>query len=687
MKKTSILFALFTVFGGVLIAQSPDLAWANSIGGPGGDVGNSIAIDVSGNTFTTGGFADTTDFDPGPGTFNLISNGGTDIFVQKLNANGDLDWAVSMGGTALDVGRGISTDASGNVYITGEFVNTVDFDPSGATFDITETGGREIFILKLDANGNFVWAKSIEGTTWNFATTVYVDASDNVIVMGSFSGDADFDPGVAVFNMSVVGVFDPFILKLDAQGDFMWVNFIQATTNKGATAITTDPSGSIYIAGHFQSTVDFDPGTGIFNMTSAGSQDIFIQKVDANGVFVWAISTGGTGTEASRGITADAVGNLYLTGSYTDTVDFDPGAGVFDLTALGSVDVFVQKLDTGGNFIWAKSIGGTAPEDAAAIMTDVSGNVYVTGRFGGTADLDPGSGFFNVTANGGDDIFVLKLNSTGDFGWATAMGNVGPDQGRSIAVDASSNIYITGVYRDTVDFDPSGATFNLISNNGSDDVFVLKLSQCTPSSGTDIITACNAHTWIDGNIYTASNITAMYAMTGGAANGCDSIVTLNLTIDTVDVSVTVNDPSMTANELGATYRWLDCSNNFAVISGATAQNFIPMGNGDYAVEITLNGCTDTSACTTVTMVGIEPGIFFKRVSINPNPTQGLLTIDLGQLQDVTVNVFGINGQLIDHQEHISNGGHQIMLEGATGIYVIEIKTKGQAKKYRVIKEQ
>src|SRR5262249_36288313 len=159
-------------------------------------------------------------------------------------------------------------------------------------------------------------------------------------------------------------------------------------------------------------------------------------------------------------IAVDASGNVYTTGYFTGTADFDPDAGVFNLTAAGSFDIFVSKLSASGNFVWAKVMGGGSDDLGQSISVDASGNVCTTGYFTGTADFDPGAGVFNLTAAGYYDIFVSKLDASGNFAWAKAIGGTGGDEGYSIAIDSSGNVYTTGAFGGTVDFDPNAGVFN-----------------------------------------------------------------------------------------------------------------------------------------------------------------------------------------------------------------------------------
>ncbi|MCH8904439.1 MAG: SBBP repeat-containing protein, partial [Bacteroidetes bacterium] len=213
-----------------------------------------------------------------------------------------------------------------------------------------------------------------------------------------------------------------------------WVKSMGGTDNEAGLSITTDSSGNVYVTGYYKGTVDFDPGAATFNLTSNGGWDIFIQKLDASGNFIWAKSMGGTYFyDAGFSITTDAVGNIYVTGIYQDTVVFDPGAATFNLASRnGSWDVFILKMDSSGNFIWAKSMGGTGYDYGRSISIDDMGNVLITGHYQDTADFDPGVSTFNLTSNGFDDVFIQKLDAAGNFLWAKSMGGTFDDYGYSI---------------------------------------------------------------------------------------------------------------------------------------------------------------------------------------------------------------------------------------------------------------
>jgi len=480
MKKTITLLVTILVIMKVN-SQEVELDWAKQIGGTEYNLSYSITTDATGNIYTTGYFSGTTDFDPGIGTYNLTSFGSVDIFVSKIDASGNFMWAKQFGGSDGEFGLYLILDITGNIYLTGGFSGTVDFDSGVNTYNLTALGISDAFISKIDASGNFVWAKQFGRTGSNvMGSSLAVDASSNVYSTGYFSGTVDFDPEIGVYNLTSSGNDDIFISKLDSSGNFVWAKRIGGTDTDGGVDIKVDDSGSnIYYTGEFRGTVDFDPNGGVFNLTSSGSRDIYISKLDAAGNLVWAKKIGGSGADRGHSLAIDNANNyLYITGEYSGTTDFDPATEIFNLTAVGGQDCFITKFDMSGNFVWARSMGGPAQEEPGnSILLDSNGDVIVTGWFWGTSDFDPGINTFNLTAFGQSDVFIAKLDSEGDFSWAKNLGGAGEIyvSSWSSALDSSGNIYTTGNFEGgTVDFDPGTGAFNLTPFGGSD-IFIHKM--------------------------------------------------------------------------------------------------------------------------------------------------------------------------------------------------------------------
>jgi hypothetical protein len=479
MKKTANLILLTFLTFLTAFGQNVDLEWVKSIGGTDDDRGNSMTIDSQGNTYTTGNFQGTVDFDPGVGEFILTSKGENDIYVQKMDAGGEFVWAISMGSDAyLERGESISIDIEGNIYVTGSFEGTVDFDPGVNIVNLISNGGSDFFIQKLDSAGNLLWAKNIGGTNYEYSNFIITDNQGNVYTTGSInSSNIDFDPGVGTYYLSEEeGVI--FVLKLDSSGNFLWAKNMGGfgssvfTCGKG---ICIDNQKNVYLTGVFGGIADFDPGIGICKLISNGNNDLFTMKLDASGNFIWAESIGSTGDDKGYSIKIDLFDNLYLTGIYTYTVDFDPGPYSFELTCEGTCDIFVLKLDGQGNFIWVKGMGGWDYDVASSLAIDNDNYIYITGGFKNTVDFNPGTEVFNLTSFGSTDVFLEKLDADGNFVWVIQMG--GPTSsafGHSLAINNYGSVYIAGTYYGTVDFDP-GETTNTQTGNGSGEIFVTKL--------------------------------------------------------------------------------------------------------------------------------------------------------------------------------------------------------------------
>ncbi len=315
--------------------------------------------------------------------------------------------------------------------------------------------------------GNWAWVKGF-GSSYGGegrGESIAVDPSGNVYTTGFYSGIVDFNPGVGVFILNDSGYGDIYISKLDNSGNFVWAKSIGASGADFGETISLDVFGNLYIIGAFSDTVDFDPGTGIFNLISSGDRDVFILKLDNSGNFIWAKKMGGPGGDDGYSLTVDASGNIYSTGAFSLTSDFDPGPGIFNLSTPG-YGVFVSKLDSAGNFIWAKSLCGTDYAFGQCIARDQSDHLYLTGFYSGTVDFNPDSlGQYNQTAIGNYDIFICKLDSSGEYNWAKTIGGINPDGGWSITTDNFSNVYFTGVFSGTVDFDPSSSIVNLTASD------------------------------------------------------------------------------------------------------------------------------------------------------------------------------------------------------------------------------
>ena len=610
MKK--LLLTSCIVITTFLNAQT--FEWAKTLGGGSFDRCKAIATDPSGNIYVTGSFRNTVDLDPGPGTDNHTSTGGDDLYIQKLDASGNFIWAKSFGGTDFDVSISVATDPSGNILVLGRFKNAVDFNPGAGTDIHTSSGDYDIFVQKLDASGNFIWAKTFGGNDVDICYEIKTDAQGNIYTTGAYKNTVDFDPGAGTDNHTSAGNYDVFVQKLTPSGNFVWAKTFGELSDDQGFSIDVDAAGNIYTIGTFKNTVDFDPSSGTDNHTSAGDADIFIQKLNASGNYIWTKTFGGTSYEIGTSIATDKLGNIYITGRFQNTADFDPGPGTDNYTSAGNFDVFIQKLNNSGGYVWTKTFGGNEYETSSFIDVDTLGNTYITGYFKNTVDFDPGSGTDNHTAVANFDIYLQKLDASGNFIWAKTFGGINNEEGLAVHIDAFDNIYTVGIFGGTVDFDPGAGTDNHTSS-GNFDGFIQKLSNCT-----------------------------------------------------VDNTTSLSGTTITANATGTNYQWIDCDNNNQNITGETSQSFTATSNGNYACIIDNGSCADTTDCININTVGLtENKLDF--VKIYPNPTDGQLFIQSDQhIQSILIQ--DIFGQIL----HQTTKTYIDVRDLPSGMFLISIKT-------------
>lgn len=477
MKKNLLIILLSVTFFSVIsFAQNTDLLWVKQIGGTLSDDGRCIAFDSNSNVYTTGTFEGVVDFNPGVGTYSFTCLGNYDIYISKLDSLGNFVWAKQIAGIDDERVMKIRVSSSGYIYITGMFRGTTDFDPGIGINNLTSSSDYNAFVLKLDANGELIWVKQFEGVNRSDAGSIAIDISENIYVIGTFAGTTDFDPGIGIYNLTSTDVQDVYITKLNSNGDYIWAKQLGGLGSEWGNEIAVDNIGNVYSIGWFYGVGDYDPGVGVYNLIPVGGADIFVSKLNSSGDFAWAKNYGSSGVEIGSGIAVDALGDVYITGAYEGTIDFDPNGGTYNLTSNGNRDIFISKLTSSGNFVWAKSFGQSQSELVQELTIDNTGNIYIIGSYSGIVDFDPSGGTYNLNSTGGYDIFIAKFDATGSYPWAKSFGGIADDHGRSVKIDNSGNIYMTGVFQDVCDFDAGSGTYNLTSM-GDRDIFIMKMKQ------------------------------------------------------------------------------------------------------------------------------------------------------------------------------------------------------------------
>lgn len=356
-----------------------------------------LKLDTAGNIYLAGSFIDSLQL----GSANLVSAGASDGFVAKLDGSGSTLWATRWGGTGNEFGHEIDLDANGNIF-TG-----------GLRTDPTTNARLGIDVAKLSSSGTTLWTKYVatysQGIPGKGSFDLTADSSGGVVLVGEFTGTVDFDPSSRKYSASTgsYSQWASYVLNLNSSGNFKWVNTFVGTAGAGendASAVDVDASGNIIVGGRFAGSVDFKSGTGTSILTEGGAGASYVTKLNGNGGFVWAKAFGGGSTTADYSflysLTVDPLGSIYIAGRFKGTVDFDPTSNVQNRTAtIGGNDMYVVSLSSSGALSWFETIGGgnLLP---TSIEVGTDGSIYVSGRFNGSIDFDPGMNEHTLSTNG-----------------------------------------------------------------------------------------------------------------------------------------------------------------------------------------------------------------------------------------------------------------------------------------------
>jgi len=480
----SNLFFCFFILPFLTQSQTPSLSWVNQIGDVGPDAGNSVKIDRDGNIVLVGFFRGSSDFDPGPSQKILKSNGSEDIFVSKYNQNGELIWARNFGGRFEDRANQVAIDSFGSILVTGYFRGQVIFDSTDVNANFNSKGFSDGFILKLDQNGQLVFVKQLGGNLDDIPKSITLDNHSNILVAGYFQGKCDFDPSLDTSELSSKGVNDVFVLKLNHVGQIVWVKHIGGRFDDQVSSVLVNPENEIVLSGNFLDTIDLDPGVGNYKIQSKGSGDVFVLFLSEDGEFIKAGQFASDKVVNHIGASMDVQGNIYLTGYYDARTDFDPGADSFYIEAQSPVgEIFVVKLNKDGQLDWAKNLGGDAHDVGLGITSDALGNIYATGCFQGLADFDPNAGEFIMEAKGlhNNDVFICKLNASGEFVWARSINGPMNDIGFSLVCNQENQLFVTGIFSANVIVNVNPDTIALQSR-GAEDAFLIGINQMVSHS-------------------------------------------------------------------------------------------------------------------------------------------------------------------------------------------------------------
>jgi Ca2+-binding RTX toxin-like protein len=439
----------------LVLSSGFGVGYANTYGSPNSALGLAVAVDQAGDTYVTGNYQGTVNFGSGPGVTTLTSVPGAfaDGYLAKYDPNGNLDWVKDMGAGDWNDYAGLTVDkSSGDVIATGFFEGTVNFGGSSGT--MTAVAPNAAYIVKYDGSGNLIWARKFDAQTNSslngvLGQTVATDASGNVYIAGEYQGTINFAPGTgSAWETNNSGNSNAYIAKLDAAGNFGWVDVFNGPSGNWILGLGLDGSGNIYANGEFWATVDFDPGPGTANRTSPNSTSSFVLKLNNAGGFDWVntySSLSGT-AGVGYGLGVDAAGDTYSIGYFNTTVNFDPSGGTATRTSAGSFDGYLLKLDPSGNYTWVDTYGSTGADESQAVAFDGAGAVYLAASYSGTVSFGPGPGAATFTSQGYSSLALLKYDTSGNVVAAGQMTGSGTANAFGLAALSDGRTWVTGDY-------------------------------------------------------------------------------------------------------------------------------------------------------------------------------------------------------------------------------------------------
>ena len=803
-------------------AAQTDIEWIKTFGGDLEESHKDAFIDNYDNVYSVGYFESTNmDINPGEEEEIVEALGEDDIFIQKLDSDGNFLWAKVIGTTTSEQANGIDGDSDGNIYITGSFSSTIDFDPNAGIYEVSPEGESETFVLKLDSEGNFVWVQTY-GITESVSKghSIHITNDDNILIGGTCPTHMSFNDE----EDGLVGYDGGYILSIDIEGNYNWDSKFYSVGIDVVYDIATDADGGIFFTGNAGTLMHFgddEIGDGL-GVSSIG---IYIVKMNSSGDLIWGKTYSGGAYVQAYALTVDGNGDVYATGRidfdtdfgdgdneiivsgfispgkaymakfdgedgithwaqgltninnacldveiidntyvyavgyFMETVDFDPTESIFNLTAPGTTDydvaTYLKIMTLEGDFITASLFISTK-----GFKPFSTGDFLSYGTFKNVTNLLDFDEDSFVTSNGEEDIYLTKtsvcmpsivtqqidacdsytwidgitytennnlstvvltntegcdsiisldlhlnysqtntntISSCNPYTWVdgitysennntaqyTFVSSAGCDSIVSldftILSDATNDVVTacdTFVWLDGNSYTESNFTATFMETNvlGCDSLLTLNLTILEQSFGIDEVEACEAYEWIDGNVYTENNNTATHTLTNLA--GCDSIVTLNLTIQDLNPSLGIEGSVLSVDIAADSYQWLDCADGFAIIPGANEQEFSAEMNGNYAVEITVDACTYQSNCMEVNSVGLlEYSV--SDINIYPNPVFNQLWISASTSEVFDITIVNIAGKVVFSASGISSEKSIDLESLESGLYVIYFNDDNQ----------
>ncbi len=468
--------AVFALYQPAVCQQYLSYQKGFTLGGPAFETSGATTEDTQGNIYVAGGFSDSMDADPGVQEQWLKTFSGYSGYILKLNPQGQLEWAYGVAVYCAD----LQLNSNGDLLIAGIYRDSTDFDPGPGTFNLYHnTAHYAHFLLNLSSSGGFNWVKHTGAGSIMIhenSMKLKVDQDQNIILAGELNGSYDFDPGPGVHNLSSSGATDFFIQKLNSSGNLIWAYSFGDAANDEIYGLSVDDHGNITCGGKFGGIVDFDPGPGWALKTATGnSWDAYVFKLTPNGDLDWVTTFGNEKWAEIRSVASDSLGNIYFSGQFRDTINLDPSSNQFILNGFKKANLLIAKLSAQGDYMWARQFGNEEKDEyLSEVIVDHEGNPVMMGHIYVGLDLDPGPDTFYLS--GTSDIFLLRLTPTGNFKGGAALEGVGTIRFKDLRAGTNNTLILSGSFWNQIDLDPGPGDLSHTCK-GTEDPFTVFLTQ------------------------------------------------------------------------------------------------------------------------------------------------------------------------------------------------------------------
>ena len=469
-QKSLIIFILFILcflFASDIKAQQ--YKFAKRVGGTQFENAMGIALDSMGNIIVSGYFSGTADFDPGTTNYTLTSNGGNDIFLAKYDSAGNFVWAIHVGGAGEEFNyTDPAVDEYGNIYLCGVFNSNTDFNPKGNAVIATNRGQQDGFVAKYDSTGLLQWVRGVGGALND--DVYHIDYKNYLVLFaGSFADSSYVDDGLTITPLYGSGSADVVFGKFNPNGNLFWLNTLKGNGEDHSYNITAGINGKTYLTGTFEDTLIFDSGGVNPDTLFADGLTAFTASFSNFGNYYWSFPIENA---YPFGLKVDHNGDILTCGQFSNFADFDPDADTMTLIAQGSFDGYFAKYTNGGNYVFAKRIGGNGSDICYTIAELSNSSILVSGYFFNTADFDPDVTVASLNSNGFADIYLAHYDSLGNYLSAFGCGSPAFEFCRNMTCNSIDEVFLCGGFEQVVDFNPAPAINTLVSAGSRDGYFV-----------------------------------------------------------------------------------------------------------------------------------------------------------------------------------------------------------------------